>query len=90
MSHLNQLIDEHNKFIDNENDEKEKIKNELKNCIIAELLSDPSYQSAVKGLADAEIGKTKTEKQIENLDSQIEIEEAKISDVKKGAEQGYP
>lgn len=84
---LNQLIDEHNKFIDNENDEKEKIKNELKNCIIAELLSDPSYQSAVKGLADAEIGKTKTEKQIEDLDSQIEIEEAKISDVKKGAEE---
>lgn len=84
---LNQLIDEHNKFIDNENDEKKKIKSELKNCIIAELLSDPSYQSAVKGLADAEIGKTKTEKQIEDLDSQIEIEEAKISDVKKGAEE---
>ena len=84
---LNQLIDEHNKFIDNENDEKEKIKNELKNCIIAELLSDPSYQSAVKGLADAEIGKTKTEKQIEDLDTQIETEEAKISDVKKGAEE---
>lgn len=84
---LNQLIDEHNKFIDNENDEKNKIKSELKNCIIAELLSDPSYQSAVKGLADAEIGKTKTEKQITDLDSQIEIEEAKISDVKKGAEE---
>lgn len=84
---LNQLIDEHNKFIDNENDEKKKIKSELKNCIIAELLSDPSYQSAVKGLADAEIGKTKTEKQIEDLDTQIETEEAKISDVKKGAEE---
>lgn len=84
---LNQLIDEHNNFIDNENDEKNKIKSELKNCIIAELLSDPSYQSAVKGLADAEIGKTKTEKQITDLDSQIEIEEAKISNVKKGAEE---
>ena len=84
---LNQLIDEHNKFIDNENDEKKKIKSELKNCIIAELLSDPSYQSAVKGLDDAKIGKTKTEKQIEDLDTQIETEEAKISDVKKGAEE---
>ena len=84
---LNQLIDEHNKFIENENDEKKKIKSELKNCIIAELLSDPSYQSTVKGLNDAEIGKTKTEKQIEDLDTQIETEEAKISDVKKGAEE---
>lgn len=84
---LNDVINKHNTFIINEENEKNKIKEVLKNCIIAELLTDPSYKSAIKNLNEAEIGKTNVEKQIKDVESQITVEEAKVSDVKKGAEE---
>lgn len=82
---LNDIINNHNLFIGNEVEEKNKIKEDLKNCIIAELLLDPSYKSAMKNLEDAKIGKINTEKEIKDIDNQIALEETKISDVKKGA-----
>lgn len=84
---LNDLIDKHNDFIANETIEKNKIENELKKAIIAELLSDPSYNSSIEKMNEAKKGIDDIEKQIKNIDKQIELEEAKISDVKKGAEE---
>lgn len=87
INDLNDIINKHNLFVTNEVNEKNKIKENLKNCIIAELLSDPSYISAIKKLEEAKIGKINTEKEIKDIDNQIEIEETKISDVKKGADE---
>ncbi len=84
---LNILINKHNLFIANEYEAKNKIKEDLKNCIIAELLSDPSYQKAIQYKNEASSGKTALEKDIKTLSEQISLEEAKISDVKRGAEE---
>lgn len=84
---LNILINKHNLFIANEYEAKNKIKEDLKNCIIAELLSDPSYQKAIQYKNEASRGKTALEKDIKTLSEQISLEEAKISDVKRGAEE---
>lgn len=84
---LNNLINKHNLFIENEDVAKSKIKEDLKNCIIAELLSDPSYQKAIQYKNEATDGITKIEKEIKTLSEQISKEEAKISDVKRGAEE---
>ena len=87
IGYLNDLINKHNLFIANEYEAKNKIKEDLKNCIIAELLSDPSYQKAIQYKNEASSGKTALEKDIKTLSEQISLEEAKISDVKRGAEE---
>lgn len=87
ISNLNDFINKHNLFIANEVGAKNKIKEDLKNCIIAELLSDPSYQKAIQYKNEATDGITKIEKEIKTLSEQISKEEAKISDVKRGAEE---
>lgn len=87
IRNLNDLINKHNIFILNETNEKDKIKEELKNSIIAELLSDQNYIESIRyKKEDTEVIK-ENEKEMKNLDEQIAIEEAKISDVKKGAEE---
>lgn len=84
---LNELINKHNLFIANEYEAKNEIKKDLKNCIIAELLSDPSYQKAIQYKNEASSAKTALEKDIKTLSEQISLEEAKISDIKRGAEE---
>lgn len=84
---LNNNIESHNLFLANEITEKEKLKKELKNCIIAELLSDSRYINSIKSLKESMVGIEDVNKQLSSINEQIFLEETKISDVKKGVEE---
>ena len=87
IQHINYIIEQHNNFVDNETEIKLSIEHEIKNSLISSLLLDPRYIRAKKIIEDSNQGITKTTEKISTITNLIAEEEAKISDVKKGADE---
>lgn len=86
ISNIDDLRKEHNNFIQNEQTEKAKLKEKVINHYVATMCKSMCYLNAVKLIAEAKIGMTKTQETLREKMTEIEAKKAQISNVHKGAE----